>query len=188
MATIKLKTTNVSNKVPLVTDLVLGEMCINTFDGKQYYKKNNGTDYIIRALDSQDIDIDSTFAANSDLLLPSQKAVKTALGNKQDTLVNATNIKSVNSNSLLGSGNLIVSLPQKSGVVALGSFSGNPKKATVTFSTAFADANYSVSIIGIDSRSWSIESVVAGSFIINARANGILTGNVYWIATKHGEV
>lgn len=189
MATIKLKTTNVSNKVPLVTDLVLGEMCINTFDGKQYYKKNNGVDYIIRTLDSQDIDIDSTFAANSDLLLPSQKAVKTAIDNKQATLVSGTNIKTVNGSSILGSGNLIVvSLPQKSGVVASGSFSGNPKKATVTFATAFADANYSVSIIGIDSRSWSIESVVAGSFIINARANGVLTGNVYWIATKHGEV
>lgn len=188
MATIKLKTTNVSNKVPLVTDLVLGEMCINTFDGKQYYKKNNGVDYIIRTLDSQDIDIDSTFAANSDLLLPSQKAVKTAFDNKQATLVSGTNIKTVNGSSILGAGNLSVSLEQKSGVVAKGSFSGNPKKSTVTFTTAFADANYSVSIIGIDSRSWSIESVVAGSFIINARANGVLTGNVYWIATKHGEV
>lgn len=90
MATIKLKRTNVSNKVPLVTDLVLGEMCINTFDGKQYYKKNNGVDYIIRTLDSQDIDIDSTFAANSDLLLPSQKAVKTALNAKEPSVTATT--------------------------------------------------------------------------------------------------
>lgn len=190
MATIKLKSSSVSNKVPLVGELVLGEICINTFDGKQYFKRNNGTDSIIRVLDSQDIDIDSSFTANSDVILPSQKAVKTAIDNKQATLVSGTNIKTVNGSSILGAGNLSVSsvsLEQKSGVVASGSFSGNPKKSTVTFTTAFADANYSVSIIGIDSRSWSIQSVSAGSFIINARANGALTGNVYWTATKHGE-
>lgn len=187
MATIKLKSSSVSNKVPLVGELVLGEICINTFDGKQYFKRNNGTDSIIRVLDSQDIDIDSSFTANSDVILPSQKAVKTAIDNKQNTLVNTANIKSINGNSILGAGNLVVSLSQKAGVVLPGSFSGNPKKTTVTFASAFADANYSVSIIGIDSRSWSIESVSAGSFIINARANGALTGKVYWTATKHGE-
>lgn len=187
MAVIKLKNSNVSNKVPLVTDLVLGEICVNTFDGKHYFKKDNGTESIIKVLDSQDIDIDSTFTANSDILLPSQKAVKSALGTKENTLVSGTNIKTINDNNILGPGNVVVSLAQKSGKVAFGSFLGNPKKATVTFTTAFSDANYSVSIIGIDSRSWSIESVVAGSFIINSRANTALTGNVYWIATKHGE-
>ena len=32
------------------------------------------------------LDTDSTFAANSDFLIPSQKAIKTAMGEKQDTL------------------------------------------------------------------------------------------------------
>jgi len=82
---------------------------------------------------------------------------------------------------------LVPSPKIKSGVITAGTFTGNPKKATVTFGTAFADANYSVSIIGIDSRSWAIETVAAGSFIINANANLALTGNCYWVATKHGE-
>ena len=82
---------------------------------------------------------------------------------------------------------LVPSPKIKSGVVAAGSFAGNPKKATVTFGTAFADANYSVSIVGVDSRAWSIETVAAGSFVINARANANLTGNVHWTATKNGE-
>ena len=43
---------------------------------------------------------------NSDSYYPSQKAVKTAVDSKQDTLVNQTNIKSINWNSLLGSGDL----------------------------------------------------------------------------------
>jgi len=135
-----------------------------------------------------DLDTDSTFTANSDSKIPSQKAVKTALDLKQDDLVSGTHVKTINSNSIVGSGNLNVSLPQKSGVVASGSFTGNPKKATVAFSTAFADANYSISIIGIDSMSWSIETVVAGSFVINSNANTAPTGNVYWTATKHGEI
>lgn len=72
-------------------------------------------------------------------------------------------------------------------------FSGNPKKATVDFVTdygfsAFADANYSVSVIGVsDGRIWSVESVVAGSFVINSNSNSAISGNVLWIATQHGE-
>jgi len=53
------------------------------------------------------IDVDPTLANNSDLLVPSQKAVKThvdtALSSKQDTLVSNVNIKTVNSETLLGS-------------------------------------------------------------------------------------
>ncbi len=43
---------------------------------------------------------------NSDTFYPSQKAVKTAVDGKQATLVSATNIKTINSISLLGSGNI----------------------------------------------------------------------------------
>lgn len=78
-------------------------------------------------------------------------------------------------------------LPTKSGYKASTDFAGNPKKATVTFGAAFADANYSVEISGADSRIWRSESVAAGSFVINSNANQALTGNVYWTATKHGE-
>jgi len=46
---------------------------------------------------------------NSDSYYPSQKAVKTAVDAKQDTLVNQTNIKSINGNSLLWSGDLTIS-------------------------------------------------------------------------------
>lgn len=45
--TIKIKQSAVASKVPLVTDLVLGELAINTYDGKLYLKKNNGTESIV---------------------------------------------------------------------------------------------------------------------------------------------
>ena len=58
------------------------------------------------------IDTDPNLALDSDLVVPSQKAIKdyvdTGLNTKQDTLVSGTNIKTVNSNSLLGSGNVSV--------------------------------------------------------------------------------
>lgn len=107
-----------------------------------------------------------------------------------------TNIASenyVNSQILVTSGDLrnsinTATLLSKAGVVAGASFAGNPKTATVTFTTAFADANYSVSIISTANRTWTISSVAAGSFVINANANTALTGNnVYWTAIQHGE-
>jgi len=48
--------------------------------------------------------------------LPVQSAVTTALATKQDTLVSGTNIKTVNSTSILGSGNISIPTTSPSGV------------------------------------------------------------------------
>ena len=72
---------------------------------------------------------------------------------------------------------------KKSGYVNPGDFSGTPKKATVTFATPFLTTNYVVQINGTnDNRSWTYESVNAGSFVINANANSAITGIVSWAA------
>ena len=44
---IKIKRSSVAAKVPLTTDLALGELAINTYDGKLYLKKDNGTASIV---------------------------------------------------------------------------------------------------------------------------------------------
>ena len=41
---IKLKRSDVEFKVPTVSDLSLGELAVNTFDGKLFFKKNDGSD------------------------------------------------------------------------------------------------------------------------------------------------
>lgn len=46
MSILKLKRSAVANKIPLTTDLDLGELAVNTFDGKLFLKRNNGTDSI----------------------------------------------------------------------------------------------------------------------------------------------
>ena len=55
------------------------------------------------------IDTDPTLSLNSDIVVPSQKAVKSYLtANYQPTLVSGTNIKTINGNTLLGSGDLSI--------------------------------------------------------------------------------
>ena len=46
--TVQLKRSAVANKVPLTTDLALGELALNTYDGKLYTKKNvSGTETVV---------------------------------------------------------------------------------------------------------------------------------------------
>ena len=78
-------------------------------------------------------------------------------------------------------------LRTKAGSVANTSFAGNPKKATVTFTTAFPNTSYAVTVTGEDARSWTIESKAVGSFVISANSNTNLTGTTYWTAMTYGE-
>ena len=41
---IKLKRTGTASKVPNISDLRLGELALNTFDGKLFFLKNDGSD------------------------------------------------------------------------------------------------------------------------------------------------
>jgi hypothetical protein len=45
--TIKLKRSSVEGRVPGTSDLELGEIAINTYDGKVYVKKNDGSDAVV---------------------------------------------------------------------------------------------------------------------------------------------
>lgn len=44
---ILIKRSAVASKVPTTSDIALGELAINTFDGKLFLKKNNGTDAVV---------------------------------------------------------------------------------------------------------------------------------------------
>lgn len=49
------KRTATTAKIPLTTDLVLGELALNTWDGKLFCKKNNGADSIVEFLNVADL-------------------------------------------------------------------------------------------------------------------------------------
>lgn len=75
-----------------------------------------------------------------------------------------------------------------SGSVFIGVGSPPNRKGTVTFTHAFADANYSPTVMSTANRSWIVESVTMSGFVINSNSNAALTGNnVYWTATHFGE-
>jgi hypothetical protein len=78
-------------------------------------------------------------------------------------------------------------LKTKSGLIAYTSFTGSPYSYDVVFTTPFTDELYSPQIIGYDARSWSVSSVSATGFRIETNSTTLLTNNVYWTATKHGE-
>jgi len=44
---VKLKRSAVQGNIPTIAQLVLGELSINTYDGKIFIKKNNGVDSIV---------------------------------------------------------------------------------------------------------------------------------------------
>ena len=78
-------------------------------------------------------------------------------------------------------------LLQKSGIIPSSGFTGNPKKSTVIFTTAFSDNNYAITVSGEDNRTWSIESKVYSAVTINSNSSALMAGNSFWIAQQIGE-
>jgi hypothetical protein len=99
----------------------------------------------------------------------------------------SANTLSLNRNGGQPSLTTTVGLKTKSGSVASGSFTGTPRTASVTFTTAFSSTNYSIQITGSDNRTFTYQSKATTGFTINTNANTPLTGNVDWVAIEHGE-
>lgn len=74
----------------------------------------------------------------------------------------------------------------KAGTVASGSFTGSPRKATVTFGASFSSTSYAITITGIDARTWTYESKTTGGFTISANSASALSGEVSWVAIASG--
>jgi len=79
-------------------------------------------------------------------------------------------------------------LKQKNGSITGSTFSGNPKKAIITFSSAFPDNNYAITVTGEADRTWTRESKTSSGFTINANENlAFGSSNVFWMAGQIGE-
>lgn len=65
----------------------------------------------------------------------------------------------------------------KAGVIVPGSFSGDPKKATVTFGTAFGGTSYAVVLStqtdGTKTYAPAAETKTAGGFVVNLHSNNV---------------
>lgn len=115
----------------------------------------------------------TTLADNSDTYYPTQKAVKTAVDAKQDTLVSATNIKTINGESILGSGDLEIA----SG----GSSFWTPKTATKVSGTSITIPTDLTAIFvrGLIVK-WTESGVVRNGYVVSstyASGTGLTTVN-----------
>jgi hypothetical protein len=79
------------------------------------------------------------------------------------------------------------SIKLKSGSVLANSFSGTPLVSSVTFSSAYSNTDYSISIMGEDIRTWSISNKSNSGFTINSNSSTSLEGTTYWQTIEYGE-
>lgn len=98
----------------------------------------------------------------------------------------ANGVASLDSGTRLPASQLTI-LRLQAGTVTAVSFTGNPKKATITFPIAFSNTSYTVVPVGLsDVRSFTIESKTTTTAVINTNANQTITGNIDWIALPYG--
>lgn len=83
---LQIKRSNIEGKVPLITDLDLGELAINTFDGKVYLKRNDGSESIVDLTAAKSVDIEvrnqtgSTVPAGTVIYLSGSSGSKALIG------------------------------------------------------------------------------------------------------------
>ena len=99
----------------------------------------------------------------------------------------SANTLTVSQNGGVSPINTTVGLKIKSGVVLAGSFAGSPRIATVTFTTPYANTNYSISITGGNNRTYTYQTKTINGFVINTNANTVLTADVTWSTIESGE-
>jgi hypothetical protein len=106
---LKLKRSSVASAVPLTTSLVSGELSLNTYDGKLFFKKTvSGTDSVVTI---QEISAGSGITLTSGVASVDTSTI-------QAKLVSGTNIKTINGSTILGSGDIVVSGGGGSGLTA----------------------------------------------------------------------
>ena len=88
--TVKLKRSSVASKVPTTSDLELGELAMNTVDGKVYFEKNDGSPSVqtILTTDSQTTgSIDLTGAVTASYFKGDGSAVTNVEGTDPNAVV-----------------------------------------------------------------------------------------------------
>ena len=93
------------------------------------YTDGDHFDYVVKDGSDASVTIQTSWGSTtSDSKVPSEKLTKDTLDGKQATLVSGTNIKTINNNSLLGSGNIDI---QGSGVDIVTSWESTPSDSKV---------------------------------------------------------
>jgi hypothetical protein len=134
-------------------------------NGKNYVIKNRGTGVVtVATTSSQTIDGANTKSLNNNDSIE-------VISDGNNWIIAA------------GTGTATSSTTDKSGIVSNTTWTGSPLNYQVSFTSAFPNTNYSVTVTGGDARVWTVESVTVNGFIINSNSNTGLLYPTYWIAT-----
>jgi predicted ATP-dependent Lon-type protease len=134
-------------------------------NGKNYVIKNRGTGVVtVATTSSQTIDGANTKSLNNNDSIE-------VISDGNNWIIAA------------GTGTATSSTTAKSGIVSNTTWTGTPLNYQVSFTSAFPNTNYSVTVTGGDARVWTVESVTVNGFIINSNSNTGLLYPTYWIAT-----
>lgn len=111
---IQVKRSAVASKVPLTTDLDLGEFAINTYDGKVYIKKNDGSDAIVEVTPTGKVSVSGGTAAYIPVFSGTDSITSTAIWRTGEStiiddsapvlLVGYTNVSTGNCQVTIGAG------------------------------------------------------------------------------------
>jgi hypothetical protein len=103
--TVLLKRSALHNNIPTTANLALGEIALNTYDGKLFIRKDNGVASIIELTSSSNL----SFTPSLNLISTTvENAINELDTNKQPLLVSGSNIRTINGNTLLGSTDLVI--------------------------------------------------------------------------------
>ena len=134
-------------------------------NGKNYVIKNRGTGVVtVATTSSQTIDGANTKSLNNNDSIE-------VISDGNNWIIAA------------GTGTATSSTTAKSGIVSNTTWTGSPLNYQVSFTSAFPNTNYSVTVTGGDARVWTVESITVNGFIINSNSNTGLLYPTYWIAT-----
>ena len=136
---------------------------ITELDGRVTTNSNNIAGLVVNTLTGDE----TTKAPSVNAVNDALDDVNTALAAKQDTLVSGTNIKTINSTSLLGSGN--ISIEENQVIVSPTEPSTDRKKVWLRHSSNLFDKNNYIStslFVGIGGTSYQTASTLKG-FIFN---------------------
>jgi len=102
---IKIKNSRVGARIPGVSELTLGELAINTFDGKLFFKKNNGSESL-QSIVTTDAQITGSINLTG-TMLSSATVIENTKENKSDVFL--IKVDGVDKISINSEGTLILS-------------------------------------------------------------------------------
>ena len=103
--TIKLKRSSTEGKTPTTSQLALGELAINTYDGRIFFKKNDGSDEIVQVLTTSAV-ITGSLSLTGTLTLDTLDASELNMGTTTMTSLGTqnseTDVLTINDSNVVG--------------------------------------------------------------------------------------